>query len=212
MMHFDPVKEHPDWQTKGSLPGLAWLKAHPNAERPYDYWTGKDRKFRCYLRDGFKQLCAYTALWTPNGTVDHFIPWETIRGTAQAHMAYEWSNFRYAAGWFNSSRQSTDIPDPCIVQDDWFELLLPSCELVATAQVPSQHQQAAQNVLRWLGTDDRVIDVRTGYFIAYRSKEITLKRLHKWTPLIARALELPKNHYLLHPADLRRLQRRSNPV
>lgn len=205
MMHFDQVKEHPDWQKEGMQPGRVWLSAHPNAERPHDYWTGKSRKFRRYLRDGFKQLCAYTGHWTPNGTVDHFIPWEAVRGTTQEHNAYDWSNFRYAVGWFNSSRKTTTIPDPYIVQDNWFELLLPSCELIATAQVPPQHQQAVQNALRWLAKDDRVMDERDAYFQGYLSKEITLNHLRKCAPLIARALELPKNHHFLRPTDLRRL-------
>ena len=38
-----------------------------------------------------------------DGTVDHFLSTDQRRD-----LAYEWTNYRYATGWLNSSKQTLD--------------------------------------------------------------------------------------------------------
>jgi len=49
-------------------------------------------------------------MWISSGTVDHFVSCNEDR-----QQAYEWSNYRYVEGWFNSSkskRLSSQLLDP----------------------------------------------------------------------------------------------------
>ena len=87
MIHFDPVPEPREYAAARQA-GLQWLEQHPPASRPRDYWS----QFKAELAAGFRWLCAYSAMYEPVGTVDHFISCERDRT-----LAYEWSNFRYAS-------------------------------------------------------------------------------------------------------------------
>jgi hypothetical protein len=207
MMHFDRVPRPRGWQTHVLAKGRQWLKTPGNRskERPRDYWSN----YRESLKHGFHELCGYTVHWAPVGTVDHFIPWNSVRGTRYAHQAYQWDNLRYALEWFNRDRGITDIPDPYTVLTDWFELLLPSLELVATSKVPANELTRVQSVLRWLGKHPNVINTREGYWSEYRTLSasgapcIAFETLERRAPLLARALT--KNPEFLHPADRKRL-------
>jgi hypothetical protein len=183
MRGFSRVPVPHGWENDGLKAGTDWLREHPQADRPRDLWS----RYRPYLAAGFAELCGYTVMYTPNGTVDHFVPWADIRGTADAWRAYEWGNFRYCAGWFNSARRGP-IPDPFVVEDSWFELRLPSLELVATAAVPTAERAAVDNVLRWLRDDDRVLKQRAEWFRMYREAGLSLAELARKAPLIAAAL------------------------
>ena len=202
MMRFDEVPQPAEWTTAVLEPGSEWLSLATNrdAVRPKDLWS----PFREALAAGFRQLCAYTVVWTPNGTVDHYIPWAKVRGTSDTSLAYSWSNLRYSAAWFNSSRRSADVPDPFRIADDWFELLLPSLELVATDRVPQQDLERVKTALQWLGKDERVLKVRRDFFTMYQSGKLSIECLDEWAPLLGRALR--KNSNFLLPADQNRLQ------
>lgn len=201
MMRFARPPRPWGWQTHALKAGRSWL-ARPgnrNRQRPHDYWS----RYRAALAAGFNELCGYTVMWEPNGTVDHYIPWATVRNTRQAHQAYQWTNLRYSVNWFNRDRGTTDVPDPFTVQDDWFELLLPSLELVATAAVPAGETARVAAALRWLGQGQKVVNARRGYFTAYRSGGMTIEQLDRWAPLLSRALRA--NVTFLLPADQARL-------
>jgi hypothetical protein len=186
MKHFDPVPAPPEWETKGLAAGRAWLdqdSRHPHEERPRDLWS----PYREHLAAGFADLCNYTVMWMPNGTVDHFVPWSRLRGTDDAWRAYDWHNFRFSVGWFNSGRRGA-IPDPYLVDDSWFVLQLPSLELDATDDVPEAQRAAVDNVLRWLRKDRRVMKVRQRWFGLYTAGKLTFDGLAEVAPLIAAAL------------------------
>ncbi|MBM7867389.1 hypothetical protein [Heliomicrobium gestii] len=105
MIHFDPVPEPRDFDEKCRKRGRTWLEAHPDVSRPKDFWN----PFRSQLADGFRNLCAYTAMYEPVGTVDHYLSY-----TNRPELTYEWSNYRFAASWVNCSKQNADdnILDP----------------------------------------------------------------------------------------------------
>ena len=134
----------------------------------------------------FAHRCAYTALWDLNGTVDHF--------HAYAHApdsAYDWPNYRYATGWVNSSKQDK-LPGTCMdpfdVEEGWFEIILPSLELVvAKDRVPAHLLGLAQQTLTSLpiGRHSRVLKARRVWYEMYRAKELTLDQLRRFAPQIA---------------------------
>lgn len=105
-----------------------------------DYWS----PFKSQLADGFNNLCGYSAMYEPVGTVEHYLSRDNYR-----NLAYEWSNFRFASAWINSSKGTLDdlVLDPFDIGKDWFEILLPSLQLVLTNKVSPQQRQKAQ--LHW---------------------------------------------------------------
>jgi hypothetical protein len=184
MIRFNPPPEPPGFDQKGRRCGNAWLAKNPDPKkRLRDYWS----PFKSHLADGFSNLCGYSAMYEPVGTVDHYLCCENHR-----HLAYEWSNYRYASGWINSSKSTLDeqVLDPFQVEDDWFEILLPSLQLVLTDAVPPHERDRAAFTLErlHLRDDERVIRQRQQWYQLYLDGELTLAGLERKAPLIARAI------------------------
>ncbi|AFZ25317.1 hypothetical protein Cylst_3152 [Cylindrospermum stagnale PCC 7417] len=184
MLNLNPPPEPPDFDAKARQLGNSWLAKNPDTKkRPKEYWS----VFKSYLADGFGNLCGYSAMYEPVGTVDHFLSCENYR-----HLTYEWSNYRFASAWINSSKGTLDdkVCDPFQVGDDWFEILLPSLQLVLTDAVPAEEHQKAEFTLQrlHLRDDERVIRQRQAWYQMYLDGEITLIGLEKKAPLIARAI------------------------
>ncbi len=139
-----------------------------------------------------------------NGEADHFVPWDDVRGTRKAHLAYQWSNIRYADGWINRSKGADRFPDPFVVQDDWFELQLPSLELRFTDRVPAEHCDAVRNLMKRVKKDFRVMKVRRRYLDQYLRGVRPIELVDEEAPLLGRALR--RNPEFLLPDDLKRHQ------
>lgn len=182
MIRFSPPPEPPEFNEKTRKRGNIWLAKNPD-KRPKDYWT----PFKNNLADGFGNLCGYSVMYEPVGTVDHYLSCDNYR-----NLAYEWSNYRFASGWINSSKQNVDnqVLDPFEIGDDWFEIILPSLQLILTAKVPPEEYQRAEFTLKRLNLrdDERVIRQRREWYRSYVEGEITLDYLEKKAPLIARAV------------------------
>lgn len=131
-------------------------------------------------------------MYEPVGTVDHYLSWNT-----RPELAYDWDNYRFASGWINSSKQTADdtVLDPFLVGDDWFEIILPSLQLVLTDAVPEEHRARAAHTLErlHLRDDERVIRQRREWYRMYQEGELTLEGLRKKAPLIARSVEKLRN-------------------
>lgn len=183
MMRFNPPPEPREFDQKVRQPGNNWLAKNPNNKRPRDYWS----PFKSNLADGFGNLCGYSVMYEPVGTVDHYLSCENY-----PNLAYEWSNYRFASGWINSSKRTLDdrVLDPFQVGDDWFEIILPSLQLVLTDKVPKEERQKAEFTLQRLRLqdDERVIRQRQQWYQLYLDGDITLEGLEKKAPLIARAI------------------------
>ena len=183
MKHFSPPPEPVDFDQQCRCPGNQWLQEHPRAKRPIDLWT----RFKFELADGFFDLYAFSVMYIPNGTVDHFLSFKNY-----PHLAYEWSNYRYCAGWINSSKQNTDdeILDPFEVEDGWFEILLPSLQLVVSKRVPHHLRKKAEYTLQRLHLcdDERIMRQRRAWYRSYQEGGLTLKELSRKAPLIAEAI------------------------
>jgi hypothetical protein len=163
--------------------GAAWLKANPDAKRPKDLWS----PFKLALSDGFGGLCGYSAMHSPVGTVDHFASWANNKP-----LAYEWDNFRFAEAWINSSKRTLDDEalDPFDVKDGWFEVTLPSLQLVMTDKVPKKYRKRAETMLTrlHLRDDERVVRQRRKWLEMYEEHKLTLAGLQEVAPLLARAV------------------------
>lgn len=174
-------------------PGQAWLAAHLNSKgRPHAYWT-KWGKCRFHLADEFHNLCGYSLTYEPVGDVDHFISCEADRT-----KAYDWENYRYASGWINSCKQDpnahTQLLDPFEIEDDWFEIILPSLQMCLVdgleKRLPEEQYQRAKNTLEKLHlvNDDRVRKPRVMWYKTYLEGKITLDGLADFAPVLARAI------------------------
>jgi hypothetical protein len=190
MIFCDPARlnEPASFHVKCRLKGLQWLADHPKAtrtgnKRPKALWTA----FKPDLADAFRDLCAYGAMYEPVGTVDHFVPVD-----ANEALAYDWPNYRFASAWINSSKQkAVAVLDPLWVQDGWFELLLPSLQLVATDQVPVHLRTLAEETLTrlHLRDDERVLRQRRRWLRLYNEGKLDLDGLRENAPLIAAAID-----------------------
>ncbi len=190
VIHFDRVPEPAEFQQQVRQPGLRWLEQHPDTKRPKNYW----RAVRAPLADGFHNLCAYSAVYAPGGQVDHFVSWNECRSTDPS-KAYEWSNYRFAAGWMNASKsklRAAQLLDPFEVEDGWFRILLPSLQLVVDeTRISAELLDRARFVLErlHLRDDERVIRQRRTSYELFQTGKLTLEGLREMAPLIARAVE-----------------------
>jgi hypothetical protein len=178
-------------------PGSRWLTQNPpvlpkpgepppKPKRPPSYWL----EVRDELADAFHERCAYTAMWLSHpGEVDHFVSIDEDRA-----KLYEWENFRYCAGWLNSSKKnirSTQILDPLAIEDDWFELMLPSLELRVTERCPEDLRDRAEFMLDRLKLRNglQVRRFRQAMLTLYeRNGPKVLADLDELAPLLARAI------------------------
>lgn len=181
----NPIKEPSTFDVRCRKAGAGWLRENPNCERPADKWS----PFRQVLADGFSNRCAFGAMYIPSGTVDHFVSWKEDNS-----LAYEWENFRYVEGWVNSSKnkkQASIVLDPFVVCEGWFEILLPSMQLIATDLIPVEFKDLAKSTLDNLPIrdDERALRVRREWYRMYEEEELTLEGLRKKAPLIAAAVD-----------------------
>ncbi len=180
----NPIVEPKAFDKRCRQKGNAWLLDNPEAKRPRDLWS----PFRLELATGFMERCGYAAVYLTSGTVDHGVSWHE-----DPTLAYEWSNYRYVDGWINSSKsklKSADLLDPFEVGEGWFEILLPSLQLVATDAIPEEYRERAENTLRKLPIrdDERVLRVRRKWLSLYENG-LDLEILREMAPLIAAAVE-----------------------
>lgn len=191
MIAVDPKVLEPepaDFDAKCRQKGLTWLAQNPKATRKVkrvkDFWSS----FRPELAERFTNLCAYSAMYEPVGTVDHFAP---VSGNEA--LAYEWSNYRYASAWINSSKNRCDsVLDPFNVQSGWFEVLLPSLQLVARKdRIPPALHALVDETLRRLHLcdDERIVRQRRQWLRLYEQGKLDLAGLQELAPLIAEAVQ-----------------------
>jgi hypothetical protein len=130
-------------------------------------------------------------MWIPEGQVDHF------RSTSKHRdLAFEWSNYRFSSGMVNQSKQAVDdeVLDPFEVKQGWFELLLPSLQLVVTKKVPAPLRARAEFTIErlHLRDDERVIRQRRSWYEAWERGDLSLEELGRRAPLIAEAIRRQK--------------------
>lgn len=174
-------------------PGQKWLDTHPmpeppaKPERPKDYW----RYISTDLAKAFHLRCAYTAMFVNyDAQVDHFVSLDEDRS-----KAYEWDNFRYCVAWFNAKKQralSSQVLDPLVVEEDWFELSWPDLQLRTTDRFPEHLRDQAEFMLEKLGlrNHDKVMGNREFYLeLFFENGEAALSIIERQAPLVARVIQ-----------------------
>jgi len=184
MIPVAPPPEPQAFDERCRRPGAAWLKANPRASRPKDFWT----PFKEDLASGSGQLCVYSAMFDPVGSVDHYLSW---RG--HPHLAYEWTNYRFSSELMNKVKGTADdaVLDPYAVRAGWFEILLPSLQMRVTEAVPTSQRKKAEFTLQRLRLrdDERIIRWRRAWYELYERGQLTIEGLRARAPLIAAAVE-----------------------
>jgi len=198
MLPVDPPPEPARFQERCRARGNRWLAEHaptPNERLP-SYW----REFLPDLCEGFHHRCGYLAMLDLDGTVDHFLSTEFHRD-----RAYEWTNYRYATGWLNSSKQTLDeeVLDPFEVREEWFEIDVASLHLRLTPAVPARMLPRARHTIERLGLryGPRVMQKRQFYLGRYQAGEFSLVHLDRVAPLIATAVRRQRllDHLAVNP-------------
>lgn len=167
-------------------PGKNWLAANLDSDPHRNPLWGE---FNGALREAFGLRCGFLAMRIPRGTVDHWISIKSDRA-----LAYEWTNYRFVDGAVNSAKKPAwegKLIDPFEVEHDWFEILLPSLQLVvASASLDPTALARANFTLDKLGLDDGedVIRLRSEWLALYDSGDLTLAGLLEVAPLLARAV------------------------
>lgn len=202
MMRFERTPEPDGFDEKVRQKGNAWLAKNPHkkAKDFPDHWND----FKRPLAEGFKKFCAYSVTFIVShkqgGTVDHY-----LCKSDYPQQAYEWDNYRYALplinsykGAYNSYKKPADewILDPFEVEDDWFELLLPSLQLVLTDAVPPEKRKHAEFTLKQLRlTDDETLVAYRQQWYELYQEGLSLEKLENKAPLIARAVKRSQDYY-----------------
>ena len=191
MMRFTPPPEPADFEQQVRKVGNNWLVKN-STTKPKDFWS----TFKPQLAQGFQNLCGYSVMYIPSrmGTVDHYL---SKSKAENRHLIYEWKNYRYALQRLNSCKGTYDqqILDPFELEDNWFEIILPSCQLVLTDAVPAGDRDRAEFTLRQLQLQNSewVIEQRQEWYRMYLENELNLEGLEKKAPLIARAVKKQLN-------------------
>jgi hypothetical protein len=142
-----------------------------------------------HLAVGFENRCGYAAMWTPRGTVDHYLSRST-----HPDKAYEWDNYRFASGEMNSRKGTWNdrVLDPFEIEDGWFEILLPSLQLVTVEErIPAHQRERARFTLKKLRLqdDDDILEQRQRWYDEFLTGKVTLAWLTEKAPLLGRAVQ-----------------------
>lgn len=183
----NPITEPTDFDSDCRQKGNNWLTANPTKTKGFPgYWT----RFEAELEAGFHTRCGWWAMRIDSGTVDHFL---SKAKPANRHLIYEWSNYRHAAGTVNSSKKNHDdaVLDPFEVEDDWFEVDLPSMQLICTSKIPVSKQNKANFTLEKLklAKGVKVRRNRKRWYDDYKTGKLTMAGLEDIAPLIAKAVK-----------------------
>lgn len=190
MIHVERVPEPPSFPMEVQRPGEDWLAAHPDekSEKMPPLWSTHRRP----LAEGFEQRCGYSAMHLERGTVDHYLSRSSPQGRP---LTYRWSNYRFASEEMNQLKGTWDtrILDPFEIEDGWFEIQLPSLQLVMVAErIPFVHRDRARFTLKTLRLEDgdAVIQTRASWYRRFLEGTIALAALFELAPLVARAVKI----------------------
>jgi hypothetical protein len=185
----NPIPEPADFDAECRQKGKTWLAAQrlagkrPKTSNYPNYWATYEND----LATAFQQRCGWWAMWIAEGAVEHFLSKKN-----RPDLAYEWSNYRYIAGSVNGSKGTHDdkVLDPFEVQSGWFEVLLPSMQLVVTTLLPTHFSARAEFTLKQLklrnGT--KVVRSRKHWYDQFKKGMLDLDGLRTHAPLVADAV------------------------
>ncbi len=191
MMRVQPRPEPNDFARLVRNPGRRFLRITPRPStaqwQTHSYW----RRILSDLHDAYSGICAYSCHWIPYDTgadtVEHFLPKRNY-----PDRAYEWSNYRLVCATLNGrKRDSENVIDPFVIENEWFVLDFPSLIVKLGPGVPDDLAQAARNTIDLLGLNDEgtCLKSRLKWVEWYCLDEIPFAHLQRCAPFIAFELE-----------------------
>lgn len=185
----NPIPEPLGFDADCRQEGNRWLAAKrlagetPKTSKFPNHWA----KYELDLAQAFRQRCGWWAMWIAEGQIDHFLSKKN-----RPDLAYDWSNYRYIAGSVNGSKGNHDdkVLDPFEIQDGWFEVILPSMQLIATDRVPISLRAKAEFTLKQLHLRDgtKVVRCRKHWYDSFKNGT-PMSELEKVAPLVAQAVK-----------------------
>lgn len=209
MIHVSPAQEPTDFDSKVRRPGLRAISEMIGEAPQFPRTSGKEFKvvasqkveipsssFPTYwtevlddLMSAYGEICAYSCFRihrvTGGRSVDHMAPkslsWDQV---------YEWSNYRLACSWMNSSkREFGDVLDPFLVQDGWFELELVGFQVIPANGLGAGIKRQVEDTISRLGLNrfclDRAEDAEdywngdTSFSVLLRESPFVTKELRR---------------------------------
>lgn len=185
----NPIPEPPDFDAVCRGPGNAkWVARRLAGDTPKTSELPKLwAKYEADFYSAFDGRCGWWAMWIAEGEVEHFL---SIKN--RPDLAYEWNNYRFIAGSVNGSKGNHDdkVLDPFEIQDGWFEVILPSMQLIATDQLPAALAGKARFTLEQLRLREgtKVVRSRRNWYQSFKNGTPMLE-LEKFAPLVAIAVK-----------------------
>lgn len=165
-------------------PGLKFLKSNPKPKS--GEWKSYWQRALPDLHDAYLGVCAYSAFWAPDCTVDHFVP-----KSVSPALAYEWDNFRLATPKMNSrKRDYTDVLDPFEIGNGWFVLEFPSLIVKPNSELSEDTRSKVLATIERLrlNDDDYCLKFRVRWVLEYcRTPDLGI--LRQVAPFVALELE-----------------------
>ena|ERR1700722_4718723 len=140
------------------------------------------------LLSAYGRVCAYACLYierlTGAATVDHWMP----KSTAW-NRVYEWDNYRLACAIMNTWKSDgSGVLDPFEVTDGLFALDLVSLRAVPGPAAGTRRRAVEETIRRLRLDGSDYTAALEDYWRDYRSGDITLARLERRAPFLAREL------------------------
>jgi hypothetical protein len=149
------------------------------------------------LMEAYDLVCAYSCFRihpvTGAGSVDHM-----VAKSKAWNRVYEWDNYRLACSRLNARKNDfCDVLDPFEVQDDWFHLELVGFQVLPNEALDGDRRAKIQDTIDRLALND-FRRYREDDAEAYWNRDVSLKRLEKESPFVAREL---RRQGRLNPGD-----------
>lgn len=187
-----PVTAQPepaDFDVKVRKKGLAYLARKGfSLNQPFPPKTEIKPYWRDCLSDlhrSYGGVCAYLCVFfervTGSGSVDHF-----IAKSANAGLAYEWSNYRLACSTMNSrKREYADVLDPFELTERMFRLDLVTGHIYPNPNLDQTTRDAVKETIQRLGLDDALCrELRTDWYQYHLRGDISSTYLEQKSPFV----------------------------
>ena len=171
-------------------PGQRFLTTTPHPRNKQwknkEYWQDVIED----LYEAYNGVCAYSGEWIPcttgDPTVDHYIP-----KSVDPQQAYEWTNFRLACLRFNRwKREFQDVVDPFTMDEDSFQILFPSLQVVTNPNLPNDQREKISATIRRLRLNNGLcIKARKRWLAPLVKGKISFDFVKEKAPFLAYEME-----------------------
>ena len=137
------------------------------------------------LHQAYSGICAYLGVHFERvmgaGSVDHF-----IAKSADAGLAYEWSNYRLACSTMNSrKREFSDVLDPFYLAPGLFRLQLSTGHIYPNPHLAAEPMRLIEQTIERLGLDDPLCrDLRANWYQEYIEYNLPADYLQQKSPFV----------------------------